>query len=168
MKGVLHIVLTFFAVLLVSCFAGESRFLSEWRSIEIPEAGFPRYKTCSYNEVSVLTTPTKNRLVNGMVRTWGGEHGELKIPEDLLQVNLDWICDNAAKGERIFLISCAEKKYQMYSGFMQSESEIKKYGYRGLIDNWAGNPPPIKHFGEMYGFGVNYLPEYLINIVCNS
>jgi len=128
-------------------------------SQNVPEAGFTRYRECYYDRI--LTTDEPSKDTSPIFSSWKRK----KLP-GLVQINLEWKCDRGAKGERIFLISCKNKMLQMYSAFQQSELEIKIQGYMGLIDNYTSSPPPIKKFGETYGYGVSKLPNYLIKKIC--
>ncbi|HJO15228.1 MAG TPA: hypothetical protein QGG70_04220 [Candidatus Pacearchaeota archaeon] len=131
---------------------------------DIPDAAiFNQYEECSYIDISINTQPNDNRLSAGLFRTW-----EKYSATDLMQVNLKWECFDGAHGLKIFLISCFNEKYQIYSGSSQSNAERRKHGHTGWADNWAGQPPAIKSFEEKNDHYELELTNYLIENICTK
>ena len=126
----------------------------------LPEAGFRHYENCVYSRGSIITAPSPD--TSPIFGSWKD-----RLPTDLTQVNINWACSDGAHGERIFLISCADKKWQMYSGYMQSRAERKKM-YYGWMDNYAGSAPTIFNFKKTDAYGVKNLPKEIIKIVCSK
>jgi len=102
-------------------------------------------------------------LSSTILDTW-----KMDTPSDLAQLKLVWSCADGAHGEREYLVSCDEKKYQVYSGFVQSKIEILEKGYFGWMDNYAGQPPDKKYFSELNSASPIILTKYVLSQLCGN
>lgn len=127
----------------------------------IPSPGFARYKRCEYIKGAIRP---HSRIISSVIaRSW-----EPDIPADLTQLTLEWSCADEAKGDREYLVSCQEQLYQVYSGYSQSQSEIREGPYYGWMDNYAGEPPKKRDFDDPDPAAPNDLTEYVLAKLCGG